>query len=145
MAMLENEMKVKMKKMRLRAVARMEKEHVCNGRCLNELNVTHMQDEEIYQLYEHEARSPPPLDNNIFQVSESIIQHHRAISTHRYINEILNLYEVSEGEVPRGGDGVDMGEDEGHEPAPNIPPDKDKEEKPLNELKINGIIATTYE
>ena len=53
---------------------------------------------------------------------------------HRYIEEILNPHKISGGKGSGGEDGVDMGEDEGHEPASDIPPDRDKEEKPPDKM-----------
>ena len=60
-------------------MAQMEQGREYQGRCQDEVDVTHVQEEEIYELYEREGKSPLSQDDKVFQVPESILLHPLAI------------------------------------------------------------------
>ena len=47
--------------------------------CQDELDKSQMEQDQTHNLYEREGRSPPPLDDKMFSVPESILKHHLAV------------------------------------------------------------------
>ena len=70
------------------------------------------------------------MDDKVFAVPESILEHPLAVSTHHFFEDILDPH--NQKMIPGGGNSTDMWEDKSHELAicPDIPPDRDIGKKP---------------
>ena len=53
--------------------------------CHDEFDKTDVHENEIYDLYEKDRRPPPPLDNKMFSVLDSILKHTLAIRTEQFL------------------------------------------------------------
>ena len=109
-------------------------------RCRDELNISQIEQDQTHDLYEKEGKEPPPLDANIFSVSESVLKHRLAVLPEELLEQLITLC-ARKWDPSYEGLELLCVDSESHEPTHNIPPDRKKKKEPQDKTKI-AVVPT---
>ena len=88
-----------------------------------------MEQDQTHKLYEREGRSPPPLDDKILSIPESILKHHLAVPPEEFLEQLINPHTRKLDHCYEGLYTM-FDDDETNESVPDIPLDREKKKEP---------------